>query len=326
MRVLHVTHHAGCKIAVDFVCAELGHEVETQHANWNYNMSADLADEIWNEHKEYYNGFDVVVTSDTASLSRIFLQNNFDNRLIIWVCNRFDYHDVVTNIVGFPDPAFYDLFRNASNMPNVSVRSYTKFEHEYAMKYRNVAWDTDVVKPCNFTDKQSVSAFPDHIDKSEVFLVTRYHNDNIFMDLKAVCDGLGIPTYRGEYNGPTDLKGIRGIIHIPYAWSNLALFENWAMGLVYFIPSKHFLLELASTKPNFFWSPPFDTSLIESSEWYLPEHKDLFAYFDSFGALCRMTKDDEMINGMKSKIKEFSDKHITHTLAQWKTLFDDNIQ
>jgi hypothetical protein len=322
MRILHVTHHEGCKISIDFVCKKLGYELETQRANWNYNMSSTLASQLWGQYKDYYNSFDCIITSDTSSLSRIFLQNDYSKKLIIWVCNRFDYADQSTNTCGFPDNEFYDLFRNAVNRDNVFIRSYTKFEHEYAFKYRNINWDVDVIRPaCEILEEIKPDNFPNGQKKSDTFLITRYHNDNIYMDLKAKCDSLGIPSYRGEYNGPGDLQGIKGIIHIPYAWSNLAIFENWSLGNVYFIPSKEYLLSLSKER-NFFWSPPFDVDFIESSEWYLPEHSDFFIYFNSFEHLSNLVNNNELIDSTRMKVLEFSKLHTAKTLMQWKLIIE----
>jgi len=322
MRILHVTYHSGCVISIDYICKKLGYQLETQRADWNYNISQDLADSIWNKNKDYYNSFDCVITSDTAPLSRIFLRDQFKGKLIIWVCNRFDYSDSATNNVSFPDKNYYDLFMNAVNRSDTFVRSYTKFEHEYAKKYRGIEWDTDVFRPVSIVDKEDKSdIFPSGQLKNNTFLITRYHNDNIYMDLKNKCDKLGIETYRGEYNGPSDLIGIKGIIHIPYAWSNLAIFENWSIGNVYFIPSKDFLLDL-SFKPNFFWSPPFDRGFIESSEWYLPEHEELFIYFNSFEHLLELTKNQELIDKKRNNVINFSKIHEEKCISQWKDIIE----
>jgi hypothetical protein len=142
------------------------------------------------------------------------------------------------------------------------------------------------------------------------------------MDLKGKCDSLGIPNYRGEYKGPGDLRDIKGIIHIPYAWSNLAIFENWSLGNVYFIPSKEYLVSM-STGGNFFWSPPFDIDFIESSEWYLPEHSDLFIYFNSFEDLSNLVNNNELIDSTRTKVLEFSKLHTAKTLMQWKTIIEE---
>lgn len=322
MKILHVTYHSGCIISLDYIFSKIGYHIETQRATWNYNISQDLADSIWIKNRDYYNSFDCIVTSDTVPLSRIFLRDEFKGKLIIWVCNRFDYSDNATNTVNFPDPAYYQLFKSALNRPNTFIRSYTKFEHEYAKKHRGITWDNEVFRPVSgFENIQKEEFFPNGQKKSNTFLITRYHNDNLFIDLKQKCDQLGIQTWRGEYKGPSDLVGIKGIIHIPYAWSNLAIFENWSIGNVYLIPSKEFLLELSS-KPNFFWSPPFDREFIESSEWYLPEHSDFFIYFNSFEHLLGLSKDDELIQEKKNKVLNYSKVHEETCISQWKKIIE----
>ena len=54
------------------------------------------------------------------------------------------------------------------------------------------------------------------------------------MDLKSKVESLGIKVFNGRYNGPKDLAEFFGVIHIPYAWSNLALFEAIQLGIIFF--------------------------------------------------------------------------------------------
>jgi hypothetical protein len=322
VKILHITFHRGCELNLNYVAQQLGHEITTQYPDWGYNIGHARAETIWNKYRDYYNQFDLIITSDTAPLSRILMQNNYSGKLIIWVCNRFDYCDMATNDCRFPDQEYYDIFRASINKPNVKIFSYTKFEHEYAAKYRNVIWSGDIIKPCSFHEPSvKPSAFPSNIIKSETFLIPPYHNDTLLLNLKSKCDSLGIQTYGGRYNGPSDLKDIKGIIHIPYAWSNLALFENWSLGNVYFIPTKRFLIEL-SNLGNFFWSPPFPHEFIESSEWYLPEHKDLFIYFDNWNHLKTLVSDSTLLANKRQQTLQFSNTHTLLMLGKWREAFD----
>jgi hypothetical protein len=184
-----------------------------------------------------------------------------------------------------------------------------------------VIWQKEVLKPCGFIDEDVnfISTIP---NKENTFFITKYHNDNIFMDLKAKCDELEIPNHRGQYNGPLDLKNIKGIIHIPYAWSNLALFENWHLGNVYFIPSRKFLLKLKS-QGSFYWTPPFDSELLKSSEWYAPENKKLFIYFDSFKELKKLTNKQKLINKKKKLIKKIIPVYSKEMLNKWKKAIEN---
>ena len=67
---------------------------EVSHSNGNvFFVKKDFGKRSWVNSVVDFGKFDVIVTSDTAPLSRIFLQNNWKKPLIIWICNRFDYVD-----------------------------------------------------------------------------------------------------------------------------------------------------------------------------------------------------------------------------------------
>ena len=103
-KALHLTFHKGCESELATISEALSIELQTwfipdlpvhfldgvAHGNALYNIGHERAERIWNLHKEYFEQFDVIITSDTAPLARIFLQNGFKKPLIIWICNRFD--------------------------------------------------------------------------------------------------------------------------------------------------------------------------------------------------------------------------------------------
>lgn len=306
IKVLHVSYHQGCIKNLNYIFNELNIKLETQIADWNYNIGHDRAKEIWNKYKDYYNQFDIIITSDTAPLSRIFLQNNFKGKLIIWICNRFDYADQSTNDCNFPDPEYYSLIRDAVNNPKVKIFSYTAFEHQYARKYRNIELGTNLMRPCAFVDSNNESFIPKEIIRENTFFIPQYHNDSIFMNLQSKCEDLGITSYCGRYNGPNDLKDFKGIIHIPYAWSNLALFENWSIGNVYLIPSKDFLLKM-SRQHNFWWQDSYAMDQLHYSEWYSEEHKNCHIYFDDWEDLKNKSTDKELLKMYKENVMKKSD-------------------
>ena len=131
MKILHVSHHDGCRKDLDYVADRLGITVDHYEYRGGYNMDAARADAAWRAERERFLAYDVVVTSDTASLSRIFLQNDWPNGLVVWICNRFDYCDEATNDCGFPDAGFYALFASAVDRPRTVVPD-TAFEHHHA--------------------------------------------------------------------------------------------------------------------------------------------------------------------------------------------------
>ncbi len=334
-KVLHLTFHTGCAKEFEYVADQLGLDLTTLYihdlkpkefdgvasGSALYNIGHDRAKRIWDLHFEMFDEFDVVITSDTTALSRIFLQNNWKKPLIIWVCNRFDYADRASLDCKFPDKEYFQLIASTKNRENVQVFSYTPFEHRHAqIKYNIFAWN-EVIRPsgggCDYVGK--TSAIPKKIVREETFFVPPYHNDTILMNLSKKITSLGIPNYRGRYSGPGDLKTFKGIIHIPYAWSNLALFENWANGLIYFIPSKKFLLQLAKRR-QFFWTPPFSAKYIGDSEWYHPDFKQLFVYFDSWEDLVKKVETTDY-QAKRERILQASKEHHEKTIEKWRAAF-----
>jgi hypothetical protein len=153
LKVLHMTFHNGCK--EDFI--DVAQELDLDLTSWYvqslpqnfwegfnagngiYNVTHERAARVWDRHKDFFNTFDVIVTSDTAPLSRIFLQNGWNKPLIIWVCNRFDY-----GVEG--DTEYYELLRKATHMNNVKIIAYTPYEHVY-MQSRGISSGNLSIKP-----------------------------------------------------------------------------------------------------------------------------------------------------------------------------------
>ena len=110
MKILHISHHVGCMRDHAYVYDQFKFE----YTFWKFpkhvfNISKELANEFWNKKKDYFNTFDYIVTSDTAPLSRIFMENINELKpvVVVWICNRFDYS--MEN-----DNSFYNIFKNIS--------------------------------------------------------------------------------------------------------------------------------------------------------------------------------------------------------------------
>lgn len=340
-KILHLTFHKGCMKEIDSVAAALGYDVVTwfipslpplffdgvTSGNALYNIGHDRAERIWELHKDYFETFDIILTSDTAPLSRIFLQNGFKKPLIIWVCNRFDYYDGQSLDCEFPDREFYDLFRQATQQENVKVIAYTAFEQYYA-KRKGVDLGSLIITPCALNQDSHLlnTAIPSHVNKADSFALPPYHNETNFMKLSNFLTKSGIKNYCGRYNGSLDLYDFKGIIHLPYSWSNLALFENMAIGIPYFIPSKAFFKELAASGNYFFPNLPLPVpdDLISLSEWYSSEHQEIFTFFDSWSDL-KVKLETTDYQKKREKIRHHAVKHKKTMLKRWKEAlsFDD---
>lgn len=285
-----------------------------------YNIGYDRAKNFWDKNNKYLNKFDIIITSDTAPISRVFLQNNWKKKLIIWINNRFDYCDQATNDCNFPDEEYYNLFKNALNMDNVSIIGYTAFENHYCKNIRNIDIGNNIIKPIGRTSYIYDNYKPTIIEnKNNTFFVGPYHNDNIMINLTNILKNMNINVYNGSYNGPLDLIDFKGVIHIPYAWSNYSLFEAIQLGIIYFIPTKEFLFELKKDK-DFFWSPPYNDNYIELSEWYNEENKECFVYFRNWNDL-KIKIYTVDYDKKRQYLKDFGNYHFNKMIELWDNLF-----
>ncbi len=334
MKILHLSFHKGCQNDIQYICYKLNYDLEfmkftdgytTDNNNDIYNITHQKAIDAWNNYKDYYNKFDIIITSDTAPISRVFLQNgwNKDNnkKLIIWICNRFDYSHGFSS--EFPDNEYYDLFRIAINSKNVYIIGYTPIEIFYANNIRNVLLNDIVIKPIgnNINYCNNYNQLINYIQPINSLFIIPYHNENIMMNLEETLNNYNIPCYKSntnKYDGAIDLLKYKGVIHIPYAWSNLALFEGIQLGIIYFIPDFNFLMQIKKNK-NFWFQ---DYYLIEKynchnlCEWYAEEHSNIFIYFSSWEDLQYKFNNID-IDKQKSIIKEFAIKHENKYLDMW---------
>lgn len=323
MKYLHISFHKGCHNDLEYISSKLGIKIDfmefTDGTIGKYNIGHERAEKYWNDNKDFLNQYDCIITSDTAPISRVFLQNNWDKLLIIWINNRFDYCDVATLDCEFPDKEYYELFETSIYSDNVHVIGYTAFENYYCKEIKKIDIGNNIIKPIGKpTHLYNTTNFVNVPDVENTFFVGPYHNDNIMMNLAEQLKSMEIPVYNGRFNGPLDLARFKGVVHIPYAWSNYAFFEGLQLGIVYFIPSKQFLLELKEGK-DFFWSPPYEDKNLELSEWYCEKNTELLVYFNSWLDL-KIKLFTTNYKKKKELLKEFCKTHTEDMLGRWKTI------
>lgn len=334
LSILHLSLHKGCINDFQEVAKELSLNVTSWYIHDNrtyfdpiqgngiYNITHALAQRVWEKHQAYFESFDVIITSDTAPLSRIFLQNSWQKPLIIWICNRFDYADSQTAAGQFPDQGYYELFKKATFQKNVKIVSYTPYEHHYA-RSKGIEIGTQTIRPIGCAPKNlTKSAIPSHINKSDtLFLYPRLPRECI-QAIDQECKKHNVQIYTGSYNGPDDLTDFKGILYFPYAWSNLALFENLQRGVVHFVPS------LTWFRKNVVSNFPIRSELkyIISTdhyylcEWYNDDFKNYIVYFDSWQDLAEKVNKIDYTN-LKERIIQKGLSHRDTVLSQWHELF-----
>lgn len=339
MKVLHVSFHQGCindfqEVVKHFPFIELTSWNVIQdvkkldaytHGNAMYNMGRERAHRIWEQHADYFDSFDMIVTSDTAPLSRIFLQNNWKKPLLIWVCNRFDYYDGASLDCDFPDAEYYDLIRRANSQSNVTIISYTPYEIFYARK-RNVDWGDLIIKPIG-SDPTVLphSSIPENVHKPTTFFIIprleswgQGQGDQLNYIMKE-CNARGINTYSGAYQGPDDLTDFKAVIWFPYALSNLMLFENMQRGIIHLMPTIRFVNELRNQgKPVCFNPDALNNS--DYCECYHVDNRDYIVYFDSWDDLAAKIAQMDF-HEWRAKIEAFGKLHKKIMLEKWSAIF-----
>ena len=324
MKLLHITFHKGCELDIEYVFTTLGHEITVMYFTDGetvggelYKITHERAQKCWNKYKDYFDQFDGIITSDTCPTSRPFLQNNWSKLLIIWVCNRFDYS--MQN--KYQDKEFYELLRDIPNRKNVFIFGYTAFENIYAYHYKKVQIGNLVIKPIgkNILSNNIYKSYDNN--QIDIFYVPTYHNETKLMNLSEKLTQLGINNRCERFNHISDLLFYKGGIYIPYAWSTLVFFERIQLGLVTFIPSLSFLIELFSSG-DWWFQPPFhmqNTEILKFSEWYCEEHKDILVYFNSWEDLQEKVKTTDY-KAKTQNILNFAKKHHDKMLDRWNNI------
>jgi hypothetical protein len=334
MKLLHLTFHKGTELDIEYIFKKLGHDVtpgilddgETNPISTPtvqskiYEVTHDRAQKAWNKNKDYYNSFDGIITSDTCPVSRVFLQNNWSKLLIIWISNRFDYAIKPE----FMDPEFYALLRDIPKRRNVYIFGNTMIEHLYAKQIKNVDVASFIIRPLG---KNSISEnkFKTYNENdNEIFYIPPYHNETKLLNLSEKLHSLGINNRCERFpNHISDLLEYKACICIPYAWSTIVFFERLQLGLLTFIPTPRFLIELFHTG-NWWFQPPFNIQYPQHlilSEWYCPEHENLFVFFDSWDDLVYKIKNTNYTEKTEI-ILNYAKQHENDVLTKWNSIIE----
>lgn len=323
MKLLHITFHSGTASEIDYAFQKLGHEITTLRFDDGettddqlYYIHFNRAQKFWLKYQYYIYEFDGVITSDTCPTSRAFLQNNYNKLLIIWICNRFNYY------MHPKDVHYLDLLRSVRDRKNVFIVGNALLE-TYYIATKNVDINHNVIRPIgkNFTPTDLKKDYNEITPLSETFFVPGYYNETVYMKLSDTLTALGIPHEQRRFKDHTELSQFKAVITLPYAWSTIAFFERIQLGMVQFVPSLSFLKTLCA-HGDYLFQPPFDKDhfeLLELSEWYCEENKDLMVFFDSWQDLYTKTLSTNYVD-MSKTILEYADRLEKQSLQGWKNI------
>jgi len=342
-KILHISHHVGCMRDHAYVYHTLGFEYEFwKFTNNLFRITKDVADNIWNEKKEYFNSFDFIVTSDTAPLSRIFMENikELKPKVVVWICNRFDYNME-------RDASFYAIFNKIAieHTDKFKIVPYSDFEAIWC-NIKGIAPIIKCITPIGINpreldvkidclkafkgkyvnDPNAKMHYNDESELSDKMFIPIYGNDNGFFHLKTIFDANNIPYFNGGYEHPKDLCHCKGMVTFPDAFSKLITFETIQNEVIVFLPSKQFLIQLHPTSKNgqmYWFNSPFgnlNEELIQVCEWYRFEKCRI--YFDSIDDLIHKIKTltPEIVNEKRKWCNIYGKQIEEENMLAWKNI------
>ena len=334
-QILHISHHIGCFRDQEYILNKLGFEV-TNHKFYDgvFQITEEIANDFWNNHKDQLNDFDYILTSDTAPLSRIFLENQdqFTGKLIIWVCNRFDYRME-------SETKFYELFSKAEQNSNIKIVPYSYFERVWCSQKGTDLMNHQHIKPCGINLNQNEDNIPETAYFKEMYgedyqlpdadvIVPIYHNDNNFFGMSDFLKQHGVKVHNGGFRTIDQLKKYKAFVHMPDAFSKFLCFELIHSHIPAILPSKDFLYELSKQSNYFFniWgsggSDLLKKEWIPWCEWYDPELVKCRFYYDSFDEIPSIIDSIDK-DSMNDEFERGSKYLENDTLSKWKTFYNN---
>lgn len=330
MKVLHVSHHIGCFRDQQYVLNKLGMHVDNYKFTDNvFRITKEIADDFWEKNKDIFNSYDYILISDTASLSRPFLQNieKLKPNLIVWICNRFDY-----GMSG--DNEYYNLFRSAVKNPKVKIVASTFFEKLWCMQYGINIMFNPVINPLGKHESDwniprasvfnkmygEAKGLPD----ADVF-VPFYHNDNKFFNMSKYLRANDIYVFNGTFYSPHQLSKYKAFVTLPDTFCKWFSFEAIHNNIPVILPSAKLLLKL-SKQSNYLFNitgyggaETLTDDLIQLSEWYNPKLQQCRYYFDDINEIPNIIKTLKQFG--KHDFTRYSKVLEQSTLDEWRLIY-----
>ena len=296
MHFLHITNHSGTTRNIQNVFSYLGSEIgslETERCGFPIHITETHASQIWTDYqtREYCSRFQTLIFTDTCMFARPFLQHIEDHsmNIIVYVTNRFDW-----GAWHIHDHAYATQYAAYSQHPRVFFLADNRYDQYYASVIHDLHFRSpDIIRLTPIIsqsyspekDKTQISKEKIMIHNSKLFIYNRgtflHHYQHLLPFSTQEYDVYGYegyPRYQNEYQ----ISEYLGFLHLPYQTNIQSLWENLGHGIIYFIPSKHFLLELIQ-ESWYYWeekckSPELCAKSVDLAEWYQPENAVFFVY------------------------------------------------
>lgn len=303
MKVFHYTMHDGCASDIKNLFGKYNVQLKTyipkERQHEKYIITGQRIKELWEKHQEDYLSSDVLIFSDTIPFSRPVLENlnlfSENVKILLWITNRFNYA-IET------DQSYYDLLDSIKNDPRVYFLYANKFEEVYLKNFVKLNCDNQFfITPYGKRSKKNFNLKNQKNHNNKLFVMS-YQNEKEFYPLYENLNSLGIDFYckkewipDSEYCGPYDIETCCAILHIPYSWSTIALWEYMAIGKTFILPSLNWLNKTYQTHPLFFQTYKSVEAISLFSQWYCEENKNLFIYFDEIEEIKNILQDQDLL-------------------------------
>jgi len=300
-----------------------------------YQISEQIAENVWNQNKEMYQSQDIIIITDTVALSYIFLRhlNELKPHLIIVNCNRFTYGMEHNH-------NFIQLLENTqkkqSCIDKVTYIPYTTFERIWCGKHKISVYEQEINPigryDIHFNDKNHViSNFKElntsykMVDTKDTFFIQSYGNHINFMNLAAYLYDNGISSVVGGYENINDLQEYKALVVLPDQFSKYFTFESIQSKLLILLPSPHFLMELVQ-KPGYYFNIEGSSGRLTNEftnlcEWY--KYPECRIYFDSFEELVDIIKNqltDEKLELVNKYMDFYRDTIHDENMLKWSNI------
>lgn len=329
--ILHISHHIGCFRDQQYVLEKLNFSVTNYKFTDNlYTITKDVSKQFWDNNKEIFNEFDYILISDTAPLSRCFLEhiNELKPNLIIWICNRFDW-------AMQSEPEYYELFKHTYKHEKIRVIPSTFFEKIWCLQFGIDILSIKTINPLGKISYKSESNIPTSKFYQNLYgeknilpdadvIVPFYRNDNHFFKMSNFLKQKNFTVYNGTFNIPSEIKKYKAYVTLPDSFCKWFSFESIHENIPVILPSKKYLLHLAKFHHDYLFNITgyggaelLTEDLIDLCEWYNPKFNSCRFYFNNFEEI------PDIINNInKYDFSKESAEHENDILNKWKQIYN----
>jgi len=326
MKVFHYSMHEGCASDIKNLLKKYDVDLTTivpkERPHEKYIVTSERAECMWDEYKDTFLSSDAIIFSDTIPFSRCVLQNldllPQSIKVILWITNRFNY--AIES-----DRSYYELLDRVKNDNRVYFLFSNRFERVYFSGFIALPNDKQIsFTPYGKRNKDDFNMKNQKNHGGKLFVMS-YQNEKEFYPLYDTLKNLGIDFYhkkewipKEEYCGPYDIETCSAVLHIPYAWGTVALWEYMALGKTFILPSLKWLDNAYKERYLFFQTHKSIDAISTFSDWYCKDNQDLFVYFDDIEQLSDILNDTDLLKekGMKCFKRVQENNLQNHTIVE----------